>query len=326
MRRAPRHNVGYVRIQDRRPGRFDGAGSARLPATRKESAMTPAMRQVAALLVAVCLVGALAGGLGTAGAQVPAVAHPAHIHTGTCAELGGIAYPLSDVALAPGTAGTPLASPAAAGAAAALPVATSVTTVDVKLADLLAAPHAINVHQSAKAIEDYIACGDIGGQPVGGDLTIGLRLLGTYGYAGIAILHAAGDRTTVTLDLVEGPALPPPAPAAAAATPTAVAGTVAVTETEMQITASQTSFKVGQPYTFEVRNAGMIEHELVIEKRGDVDRPLEQAGQEAEAPDIEPGQTKTLTWTFDAPGNYQLACHLPGHFEAGMVLAIEVTA
>jgi uncharacterized cupredoxin-like copper-binding protein len=210
------------------------------------------------------------------------------------------------------------------GATTAIPVGTSVTPVDVKLTDLLASPYAINVHESAKEIEDYIACGDIGGRMVGDDLTIGLHLLGTYGYAGIAILHADGDRTTVTIYLAEVAAAGP-VPSAQGATPAVGAGTVAITETEMKITASETTFKVGQPYTFAVTNAGATEHELVIEKRGDVDKPLEQGGQEGEAPDIAPGQTKTLTWTFATPGAYQLACHLPGHYEAGMVLPIEVT-
>jgi uncharacterized cupredoxin-like copper-binding protein len=278
--------------------------------------MTYSRHLAAALVAALLLVGSLGLGLSVAGAQEAATPHPAHIHKGTCANLDpNPVYPLNDVVPAPGTAGTPEANPAAVGAPTALPVGTSVTTLDVKLTDLLASPYAINVNQSAKAIEDYIACGDIGGQVVGSDLTIGLRLIGTFGYAGIAVLQAAGDQTTVTLYGIEARA-----PAAAGA------GTVAVTESEMVIVAAQTTFKVGQPYTFVVTNRGTTEHELVIEKRGDVDRPLEQGGQEAEAPDISPGQSKTLTWTFTEPGDYQFACHLPGHFEAGMVLPIAVTA
>jgi uncharacterized cupredoxin-like copper-binding protein len=53
---------------------------------------------------------------------------------------------------------------------------------------------------------------------------------------------------------------------------------------------------------------------------------MEADGQESEAADIEPGKTKTLTWTFTEPGEYQLACHVPGHYEAGMVIPIAVTA
>ena len=93
----------------------------------------------------------------------------------------------------------------------------------------------------------------------------------------------------------------------------------------MTITPSLTTFKVGQPYDFVVTNVGQTEHEMVIEHRGDVDKPMEVDGQESEAADIEPGKTKTLTWTFTEPGAYQLGCHVPGHYEAGMVTPIEVT-
>ena len=73
---------------------------------------------------------------------------------------------------------------------------------------------------------------------------------------------------------------------------------VQVSLTDMAIAPSMTTFTVGVPYTFIVKNDGQTEHEMVIEPRGVIDKPLEVDGQEAEAPDLEPGQTKTLTWTF----------------------------
>jgi steroid delta-isomerase-like uncharacterized protein len=124
-------------------------------------------------------------------------------------------------------------------------------------------------------------------------------------------------------------ALPHPVAATpVAATPDASTEeqTVQVTLKEMTITASLTTFTVGVPYTFVVTNAGQVEHEMVIEHHGDVDKPMEANGAESEAPDIEPGKAKTLTWTFTEPGTYQLGCHVPGHYEAGMVLPIDVTA
>jgi uncharacterized cupredoxin-like copper-binding protein len=42
--------------------------------------------------------------------------------------------------------------------------------------------------------------------------------------------------------------------------------------------------------------------------------------------DIDPGQSTTLEWTLDKPGQYQLACHEPGHYEQGMVATFTVTA
>ena len=34
---------------------------------------------------------------------------------------------------------------------------------------------------------------------------------------------------------------------------------------------------------------------------------------------LEPGKTAELVWTFPKPGKLELACNVPGHYEAGMV-------
>lgn len=67
------------------------------------------------------------------------VEQPAHIHAGSCAVLDPApAYPLNNVV-----------------------GGKSETTVDVSLAELLAAPFAINVHKSAEEISTYVACADL---------------------------------------------------------------------------------------------------------------------------------------------------------------------
>lgn len=67
------------------------------------------------------------------------VAQPVHIHTGSCAELGGVAYPLTN-----------------------LQSGLSETMLDMPLDELLAQlPLAINAHKSAEEIGVYVACGDI---------------------------------------------------------------------------------------------------------------------------------------------------------------------
>jgi uncharacterized cupredoxin-like copper-binding protein len=103
---------------------------------------------------------------------------------------------------------------------------------------------------------------------------------------------------------------------------------VSVRLDDFTVTPSATTLHAGRPYLFTVTNDGAATHELVIEPAGKVDQPLEleQSGKdiESEVEDIAPGQTKTLMWTFDQPGKYQMACHVPGHFEAGMKMAFEV--
>ena len=93
---------------------------------------------------------------GLAAQDDEAEAHPAHIHSGTCAELGDVVLPLTDVAAIGGESER-------TGAASAIPVKNSVTVVDMPLQEIIDGGHAINVHLSADEIDTYIACGDIGG-------------------------------------------------------------------------------------------------------------------------------------------------------------------
>jgi hypothetical protein len=124
--------------------------------------------------------------------------HPAHIHSGSCDQLGDVVVPLNDVT-----------SPAGehVGSESAHAVKTSMNVVDMPLQELIDGDYAINVHKSADEIDVYIACGDIGGvlypDVEGGmDLTIGLRELNGSGYAGTAWLGGLGEKTEVAIDLV----------------------------------------------------------------------------------------------------------------------------
>lgn len=124
---------------------------------------------------------------------------PIHIHGGTCDELGDVIYPLNPVEMPDGET---------QGNADATSVETSVTTVDVALADLLAEDYAINAHLSDDEIGTYIACGEIGGVPlVEGAIAIGLRQQDGSGFAGIAYLSPSPDnaaQTNVSVFLAEG--------------------------------------------------------------------------------------------------------------------------
>lgn len=95
--------------------------------------------------------------------------------------------------------------------------------------------------------------------------------------------------------------------------------------TEFKIELDKTSVPAGL-VKYVIVNEGTILHEVVVEPAGAIDQPLEANGKEAEAEDIEAGQSVTLEWTLDTPGEYQLGCHIPGHYEAGMVATFNVTA
>jgi uncharacterized protein (DUF305 family)/uncharacterized cupredoxin-like copper-binding protein len=113
-----------------------------------------------------------------------------------------------------------------------------------------------------------------------------------------------------------------------AATPAASSQTgaqeIAVTLTEFSVTLEPTTLHADRPYTFVVTNEGTVTHEFVIERLGATHEPLVADDQMAMLEGIAPGESRTLAWTFADPGSYQLACHEPGHYEAGQVRAIEV--
>jgi uncharacterized cupredoxin-like copper-binding protein len=105
---------------------------------------------------------------------------------------------------------------------------------------------------------------------------------------------------------------------------------VKVTVQEWRVDISPATVPAGVPVRFEITNNGVLAHEVVIEKLGAVDDSLEVdlGGDEplaAEAEQIAPGTSRTMIWTFSDAGAFQLACHIPGHFEAGMVKRLDVT-
>ena len=111
----------------------------------------------------------------TMAASAPAVAqddpamepHPAHIHSGTCDQLGDVVLPLTNVSemgmmegMMGGTpeAGAPeMAMSDSMGAASAAMVETSYTVVDAALNDIVEGGHAINVHANEANSGEYIA-------------------------------------------------------------------------------------------------------------------------------------------------------------------------
>jgi plastocyanin len=80
-------------------------------------------------------------------------------------------------------------------------VAQSTTTIQAALNDLLSGQFALNVHESVDQIQNYIACGEIGGRVVDNRLVIGLRELNDSGFTGVAVLAGTDEGTDVTVYL-----------------------------------------------------------------------------------------------------------------------------
>jgi len=108
---------------------------------------------------------------------------------------------------------------------------------------------------------------------------------------------------------------------------------VSVTLTDFAINMSRTEFEAGVPYHFVVTNEGTVAHELMFSspmEPGPMD--MEEMDLRAVAvfsdEDLTAGATAEQTFSFPVAGEggLETACHLPGHYEAGMKLTIVVNA
>ncbi len=105
----------------------------------------------------------------------------------------------------------------------------------------------------------------------------------------------------------------------------------------MRFGPSTISVTAGETIAFVVTNTGEAEHEFVLGNASAQAEHAEEAddddaaamGDEAHADEaaitLAPGETRTLVYTFEEPGTLFYACHLPGHYEAGMWGTIVVT-
>ena len=114
----------------------------------------------------------------------------------------------------------------------------------------------------------------------------------------------------------------------------AVNRTITVTMTDqMRFIPAELQIRAGDTVKLVVRNAGKGLHELVIGTKAELDA---HAALMVKFPDMEhsepymthvkPGKTDQLIWTFNRVGEFEFACLLPGHYQAGMVGKIKVSA
>ncbi|WP_249661650.1 cupredoxin family protein, partial [Variovorax sp. PCZ-1] len=99
----------------------------------------------------------------------------------------------------------------------------------------------------------------------------------------------------------------------------------------MRFTPGNIEVKQGETIRFNVRNDGKIMHEFVIGTKKDLD---EHAAQMIKFPTMEhdepymahvaAGKTGSIVWNFNRPGDFDFACLIAGHYQAGMVGKIKV--
>ncbi len=129
------------------------------------------------------------------------------------------------------------------------------------------------------------------------------------------------------------------------ATPTSAPTTIAVSMTDNEFTPDSFEVTAGETVTFTFTNDGTVDHEAILGSEADqadheaqmagggsddhgmdgMDGMDHEGGSDGDAMTVGPGDTTTLTRTFDSPGTVILGCHEPGHYEAGMKATITVT-
>jgi uncharacterized cupredoxin-like copper-binding protein len=117
-----------------------------------------------------------------------------------------------------------------------------------------------------------------------------------------------------------------------AGAPKAVKRTVEITMSDaMRFTPDVVEVKQGETVRFVVRNAGQQLHELVIGTKKEFDEHAammaKYAGMEHDEPymaHVEPGKKGELVWRFNRAGNFDFACLIAGHYQAGMIGKIRV--
>lgn len=108
---------------------------------------------------------------------------------------------------------------------------------------------------------------------------------------------------------------------------------VQIKETDFKIVSSVTTFSPGTPYHFVVTNDGKTAHEFMILPKSEGNMAMGMGDMHkislALIDMIDPGQTKTLDYTFpsSAVGSHpEFACYMPGHYDAGMKEKVSVNS
>lgn len=102
---------------------------------------------------------------------------------------------------------------------------------------------------------------------------------------------------------------------------------------QMRFSPERIEVKQGETIRFVLKNGGKLMHEFVIGTREELDAhaalmkkfPKMEHDQPYMA-HVAPGKTGEVIWTFNQPGDFNFACLIDGHYQAGMIGAIKVVA
>ena len=124
----------------------------------------------------------------------------------------------------------------------------------------------------------------------------------------------------------KGPVVKEQKPWGIAAEPSQAQRTVEIRMTDdMKFTPSHLDVREGETLRLRAVNRGQALHEIVIGTREELAAHAEllrkHPGMEHDEPymaHVSPGQRGDIVWNFNRAGDFEFACLIPGHFEAGM--------
>jgi uncharacterized cupredoxin-like copper-binding protein len=102
---------------------------------------------------------------------------------------------------------------------------------------------------------------------------------------------------------------------------------------QMRFSLDRIEVRQGETVRFVVRNSGKLMHEFVIGTKKELDEHaalmVKFPNMEHDEPymaHVEPGKSGEIIWTFNRAGEFDFACLIAGHYQAGMVGRIKVLA
>jgi uncharacterized cupredoxin-like copper-binding protein len=116
--------------------------------------------------------------------------------------------------------------------------------------------------------------------------------------------------------------------------PSRITRTIEIRMTDqMRFEPSVLTVKQGETIRFVHRNVGQMMHEMVIGTRADLEEHAalmrkypEMEHDEPHMAHVGPGKRGQIVWQFNRAGEFEFACLIPGHLEAGMRGSIKVAA
>ena len=122
-------------------------------------------------------------------------------------------------------------------------------------------------------------------------------------------------------------------PGSAATVSPAGARTVDIAMEDIKFDRTTLTVKTGETIDFRFTNTGQIPHDAFI---GDAAAQMEHGAEMGEMGDasehpmeqaavvVQPGDSGELSYTFTQAGTYEVGCHQPGHYGAGMKIDVTV--